>query len=1510
MDNCKEYAIATSPYSPTSPEQLRLITGDRLEVISKTEQFAKCRCIDTLEEGEVPIELISISTKINENKFDLVGLEVQCLFRYLFVTYFKTQRLSEKDVVILDDIKKIQSLLPLTENNKVQIGIIIDEIRTIIGWNKMLRNSNGDHISVHNLDYSAFGDKAQDKANQKNLIYSPQLEITTEFTYNFNCDLKLGFRLIGINKDDKRHEVALISAPCDVFLNSGYNEKKIINFVNIDRSSFSSIALLCRVFTIDKSSETQSYLYKGVGVDVVNLPDNLFNDNVNLTIPFYTANEIPQADVTDLILNSILNSIPNDKNLIRVDDLPPLNINLDFKESPTESKNCTKSNIISTIKFPINISTASKFNSLFVKIGLLHHKTKLKKTRIVLRVLDTEKGDYVKCFKGTANPIEFPTVIQKGFVEMKIDEIAEIDLNESSNLKNWVMIFEVQRTNSKGITHLSSFATYSIISNDEVIHVNDKLTLTLNKPPTQIMTKESYLNALNNKSKLGTGGDINISISLVSTEFTASPLLHKMFNWKNYIEELKNCNESPQNIDETTIAIFLYRIFLSLAEMMNSSNLELQKFATDFFVKTLSQIDQSRYYVLKALFDSFIETQFTEKQTELAKIYSHLMEYIADALPSEDNQKVGENLKKCQDCCRSLSYILSVISASLNSNKEIKNEESLKNAVKTVFQKLGFLIKAKDNSFDISKSFVCRVFPILCDVVLNYFQQDEKINLIINFLNSFDLTVGSQMISKKINVILGITETKFFSEESNRKMILPHIIDSLDELKENIFPIILSMFFASKFHNDFKITVKYLLKYINEIIQTKTNNNFAITLLYYSEPSSIMEYIKNSKNIHGTYTTLLNFVLTVVKSSPPPYIFYICTSIFNELVSISQSSSYLGLNESYIDKLIDTISKFFSEFMKTITQFNECDRNFFKHIYITDLSQISGFLPKLLKSMGDGSFSDSVFLPLFHFYLNQKDLQTRASVVDSFILILEKDINSSANPLARSENACIRAIDAISNSESSFLELKTLFKDAQNKLAYDAKAFFENLNIFAQSMYDLGVYPNQRQYEDERTTGIISLLNTCISNKDFQLYPHFAAKLYELHISFGNKTEAAEALVECSKILSWDDKSIISEECGFPDQPKYERKRLILHKAVDLFMETFFYERALEVLDELYSYYKNILEDSYNISNICSLQYQCYDNICNQERNILNRFYGVKYYGKKFDIYFRDKTFVYRRDGFFMNDQMMRDLKDKFPNAKVDPKPPSEEELQNPNIFYIHVFNLKPRDLPVFDSYEPPSERMVKSVCNITEFYSETPERIRRPGNYGEFAEWHRNIVKFFIKRPLQSYVRREPIIESMTEKYQMSPIECAVFDTNAKTIELMQKACMYWRCIRYKLSYNTTAVSSFSMLASGIVNAAVNGGTKVFQELFLESDLKNEEINVKFSQKLKDAFADQLKAVNFALKVHNIVKSKQYADLHQNIVENFEEMKKQMEKSIGVVDLDSPPVSFVIPSMDFFNLK
>jgi len=272
-----------------------------------------------------------------------------------------------------------------------------------------------------------------------------------------------------------------------------------------------------------------------------------------------------------------------------------------------------------------------------------------------------------------------------------------------------------------------------------------------------------------------------------------------------------------------------------------------------------------------------------------------------------------------------------------------------------------------------------------------------------------------------------------------------------------------------------------------------------------------------------------------------------------------------------------------------------------------------------------------------------------------------------------------------------------------------------------------------------------------------------------------------------------------------------------------------------------------------------------------------------------------------------MNDQMMRELTDKFPGAKVDPRLPSEEDKKKQ---YIYVFNMEPKEVEGFDPYMPASELMIKQVCSINTFYSKTPVRKRRTEGYGEFAEWHRHVTTYTTKQYLQGTLRRSEVIQISPVK-EMSPIECAVYDTNSKTIELMHQACYYWRCLRFGLEYAPQAVSNFTMLITGIVNAAVNGGTAVFQQIFLESPMAKEPICQRYAQALKNAFSDQLRAVNFALIIHDQIVPDVSRPLHEQALGNFKDMASKMEPAIGKVDFSQGKAYFgEIPPTDFLTPK
>jgi hypothetical protein len=87
-------------------------------------------------------------------------------------------------------------------------------------------------------------------------------------------------------------------------------------------------------------------------------------------------------------------------------------------------------------------------------------------------------------------------------------------------------------------------------------------------------------------------------------------------------------------------------------------------------------------------------------------------------------------------------------------------------------------------------------------------------------------------------------------------------------------------------------------------------------------------------------------------------------------------------------------------------------------------------------------------------------------------------------------------------------------------------------------------------------------------------------------------------------------------------------------------------------------------------------------------------------------------------------------------------------------------------------------------------------------------------------------------------------------------------------------------------------VNGAVNGGTKVFEELFFESDLKNAFVMKRFTWQQKSAFADEQKAINIALRVHCKMLTKEYLPQHKNIRVNIVNMREVIESGIGKINL------------------
>jgi hypothetical protein len=844
-----------------------------------------------------------------------------------------------------------------------------------------------------------------------------------------------------------------------------------------------------------------------------------------------------------------------------------------------------------------------------------------------------------------------------------------------------------------------------------------------------------------------------------------------------------------------------------------------------------------------------------------------------------------------------------------NELRKVVDESAFQHYACAIFDRLGALMADPSDRISVSKSFICRSVPQLRDMIGCHFGDLHANGLLISFIRQLtSLASKFQTSTFILRLIKGIVGSGFFESDENIHDLLPHIALALlavdEKFNRDVMHVVAILLFIVLGRRAAVQDVAWLTPLLPKFIDLPDPDHIVLLLLYFGSLDVLRRVALQTEERFAFYGSLLRYLIGVLISpNSPDYFRFTTPGIFIRIVSLSQMPEFEFVHE-HVRDMVELISAFYNAFLAFVTGLTKCDHQFFHRLYRADLQPIAALLPSLLAAVPISSrFNRKVFLPLFHFYVTQRGEQTRASVIDGFCLIIEADLSESG--LVRAENAIIRALDELGRGTIPLNPLRSLFSQARLKVKV-ADAFFDRLTHVIGFFAGLSRFPIDELYEDERTTAIWSVLGTCRRTNDTVLYQHFAQALFETHKHVGNESEAAEALLILASCYHWEEMELVAEAIGFPEQARFERKHALLCEAADLFMQSGFFERALAVYRELEYFYGTIQQNYPALARLFAAQSQCCERMYNSDRPVLNRFYGVRFYGVRFSEYYKDQIFIYRRGGFFMGDQMTSELRERFPEARVESQPPTESELSDPGLFYVHVFNVKPRDLDDFDPYTPRSDLMVKAVCSVTSFYSETPVRKPRPEDYGEFAEWHRHIVRYKTEYPLQNAIRRAPVVET-SAVIELSPIECAIVDVKAKTMELVQTAAMYWRCVRYNLPYRVAAVSSFSMLANGIVNAAVNGGTKIFQNLFLEL-LKDEPINAKHAPELKKAFADQLKVVAFALRVHSNVMSTQYIPLHENIMSSFASMKTVMEQAIGPVNIDDPPEIGVLPSISWLE--
>jgi hypothetical protein len=966
------------------------------------------------------------------------------------------------------------------------------------------------------------------------------------------------------------------------------------------------------------------------------------------------------------------------------------------------------------------------------------------------------------------------------------------------------------------------------------------------------MSPDDYLECVDTR----TNGTLDISLQLLSSRLTSSASLHRLLHSRDLSAGLLD-------LERGVYLVFMQRIFVSLTEVM-ATRAALMEDALELFMQLITNIDTSRSGLVRHFFESFVASAFTAANAHLGRLHAFLLGYLVHTLPSNVLALSESAASLCKDCCRTLSYTLRLTAASLALHQGV-DEAYFSRCVHQIFRSLGLLMTSQVPALLVAKSFAVRSFPMFCDLLGAAIGREEAAALVTTFLAAVredpaNRTQPLATAQNRARLYRRLTDTEFFASPDVRALLLPVLLADVAAIcsGENFavdgLPTIVNTFLViARTSRNLVQEIVVLRGFFPMILEACARHESRVA----AELITILYYFAGGMECSEQ---LIAAIASLLREGHPHFVM-VAPPTFIRVVRSAQDF-----------RLAPAVAGFYNDFSRVFGALPQPDAALLKRVYGINMQPMADLLPSLLEAAPPSQrFNTGVLCPLFQLHAIGAP-ETRDRIVDALFAVLSADLEQKGD-LERSERA-ILAMDAFASAgavEAAYLatvlELAGRVRRRFGEMQAPVAAFFADIEKLAGFLLTVAGL----SAEDDRVAAVVELLD----DSGGAIFPYLAAHLVRVHTSVGNKTEAAETVLIAANSVE-------------------EKMR-----AVDLFVETDFYERALEVLDGMRAAAKG---DCFLLRRVAEREAQCLEWICTKERAVLNRFYGVRFYGSE------EKAYVYRRNGFFMAAQMAQDLKDRFPQARVEFVPPGDD---TPKDNYIYLFNLKPaEEKRSFDPFERTSAVQYRAVCAVNKFVSEAPVRVRiTDGKFNEMAEWHRHVVTYTTEHKLQGVARRSKVI-SQSEVRVMTPVECAVVDVSEKTIELMQASCEIWRALRFGGEIKQSSVSSMARLIQGIVNAAVNGGTQVFQDLFLEGPLKEKPEIKKFAGDLMNAFRDQLKAVRFALRIHDAVMTGQDWLLHESWVKSFEEAQTSMGKVLGTVDLDEPPSFGEIPSTDFLTVQ
>ena len=439
--------------------------------------------------------------------------------------------------------------------------------------------------------------------------------------------------------------------------------------------------------------------------------------------------------------------------------------------------------------------------------------------------------------------------------------------------------------------------------------------------------------------------------------------------------------------------------------------------------------------------------------------------------------------------------------------------------------------------------------------------------------------------------------------------------------------------------------------------------------------------------------------------------------------------------------------------------------------------------------------------------------------------------------------------------------------------------------------HEIKTLPPRIEYEDERISATIKLMEFLYSKKRLDLYIAYVHSLVDIHVQSQNFQEAGGTLMLHANLLKWSNDTA-SALLDFKEEMEWERKEMLTFKIVEYFDSGQLWEKAIQCLNEMSPFYQSIYAYE-KLSYLSKMLSELYSKLSTQER-FFSTFFKVGYYGKKYPENYRNQEYIFKGKQFERLQEFTDSIKLKFPNARLLQKTEVTEEDKNSDEQLLLITAVTPCFKEEMSQQSFPAS-LKNAPQNVLKYYQNNDVNIflynksffkEKPLNKNDQVEEFKKLwlmKTFYVTEEFfPSFVRRTKVCKVV--RNESSPIQNSVSSVKEKNDELQ----LLLDTIKLDISQNRTQlednIKSLTRALNGIIDAAVNGGTKIYRLAFITPQYKKENPkDVSMVEQLNNSLLEQMDILEEALFIHGTRCHSDILPMQTKLEDFFEKLQQDM---------------------------